>query len=38
MTVCNGFIIGFFDRLLSKITDIRPRFAVLAARFDKAIE
>lgn len=38
MTVCNGFIIGFFDRLFGKVTDIRPRFAKLAAHFDNNIE
>ncbi len=37
MTVCNGFIIGFFDRLLEKTTDIRPIFSKLARRFDNAI-
>ncbi len=38
MTACNGFLIGFFDRLFGKVTEIRPRFVTLAARFDNAIE
>ncbi|MBR5540529.1 MAG: hypothetical protein IKU56_04035 [Clostridia bacterium] len=38
MTVCNGFLIGFFDRLFGKATDIRPCFSTLAHRFDNGIE
>ncbi len=38
MTVCNGFLIGLFDRLIGKVMDIKPYFNTLAARFDNAIE
>ncbi len=38
MTVCNGFLIGLFDRLIGKAMAIRPYFNTLAARFDTAIE
>lgn len=37
MTVCNGFLIGWFDRLISKTLDIHPLFKRAAARFDAGI-
>ena len=37
MTACNGFLIGGFDRLIERTTEIKPRFTTLAARFDGAI-
>lgn len=37
MTACNGVIIGFFDRLIGRITDIRPTFGTIASRFEDGI-
>lgn len=37
MTVCNGFLIGWFDRLIERFANITPHFPSLASRFDKAI-
>ena len=34
MTVCNGFLIGFFSRLLDKYTVVSPLFPRFAAHFD----
>ncbi|MBE6764056.1 MAG: hypothetical protein E7553_06890 [Ruminococcaceae bacterium] len=38
MTVCNGVIIGFFDRLIGRTTDIRPTFGAIASRFEDGIQ
>ena len=37
MTVCNGFLIGLFDRLIGRSMDIKPLFTNVAARFDTGI-
>lgn len=37
MTVCNGFLIGGFDRLIGKTLEVRPLFSRVAACFDKDI-
>ena len=34
MTVCNGFLIGFFDKWLEKHVEVTPLFAKLAGYFD----
>ena len=38
MTVCNGFLIGLFDRLIGKALDVRPLFPRIADRFEAGIE
>lgn len=34
MTVCNGFLIGFFDKWLEKHVEVSPLFPKLAKQFD----
>ena len=38
MTACNGFIIGFFDRLIGRIADIRPSLQKIAVGFEHDIQ